>query len=121
MKQTLAFLLCIILLSSSAAAVDVLYDDAITIPAPSAVLMERSTGTVLYEKNAYEHLSPASVTKVMTMLLAAEAIDSGALSLTDTVTASARAASMGGSQVWLEEGADDRGRNAEMYCRRLGE
>ena len=104
MKQILAFLLCVLLLSSSAAAVETLYDDAITISAPSAILMEQSTGTVLYEKNAYEHLSPASVTKVMTMLLVAEAVDGGSLSLTDTVTASAHAASMGGSQIWLEEG-----------------
>ena len=77
---------------------------AVDVPVPAALLMERSTGEVLYEKNAYEHLAPASVTKVMTMLLVAEAVDSGSLSLEDTVTASARAASMGGSQIWLEEG-----------------
>ncbi|MBR1497817.1 MAG: D-alanyl-D-alanine carboxypeptidase [Oscillospiraceae bacterium] len=77
---------------------------ALDVPVPSALLMERSTGEILYEKNAYEHLAPASVTKVMTMLLVAEAVDSGTLSLEDTVTASARAASMGGSQIWLEEG-----------------
>ena len=76
----------------------------ITISAPSALLMERSTGAVLYEKDAYAHLAPASVTKVMTMLLVAEAVDAGTLTLEDTVTASARAASMGGSQIWLEEG-----------------
>ena len=81
-----------------------LRDDAIAIAAPSAVLMERSTGTVIYEKNAKEHLSPASVTKVMTMLLVVEAIEAGTISLEEPVTASARAASMGGSQIWLEEG-----------------
>ena len=104
MKRLFLFLLCSFLLCGSAAAVDTLHDDAVTLTAPSAFLMEKSTGAVLYEKNAYEHLSPASVTKVMTMLLVAEAVDSGALSLSDTVTASARAASMGGSQIWLEEG-----------------
>ncbi|MCD7946612.1 MAG: D-alanyl-D-alanine carboxypeptidase [Clostridiales bacterium] len=76
----------------------------VTISAKAGVLMERETGTVLYEENAHEALEPASVTKVMTMLLVAEAIDSGSISLEDTVTASAYAASMGGSQVYLEEG-----------------
>ena len=76
----------------------------VSVEVPSAVLMERSTGEILFEKNAYERLAPASVTKVMTMLLVAEAIDGGALSVDDTVVASARAASMGGSQIWLEEG-----------------
>ncbi|MBR0063706.1 MAG: D-alanyl-D-alanine carboxypeptidase [Oscillospiraceae bacterium] len=76
----------------------------LSIPAPSAILMERDTGAVLYEKNADEKLRPASVTKVMTILLIAEAIDSGDVSLDDTVTTSAFAASMGGSQVYLKEG-----------------
>ncbi|MCD8384498.1 MAG: D-alanyl-D-alanine carboxypeptidase [Clostridiales bacterium] len=76
----------------------------VAISAKAGVLMERETGTVLYEENAHEALEPASVTKVMTMLLVAEAIDSGSISLEDTVTASAYAASMGGSQVYLEEG-----------------
>ena len=70
----------------------------------AAVLMDVDTGTVLYEKNALEELPPASVTKVMTMLLVAEAVDSGQIALTDIVTASARASSMGGSEIWLEEG-----------------
>ena len=77
---------------------------ALTISAPSALLMEKETGTVLYEKNAHERLFPASVTKLMTMLLIAEDVDSGRLSLDETVTASARAASFGGSCVYLEEG-----------------
>ena len=70
----------------------------------SAILMEASTGTVLFEKDADLPLAPASVTKVMTMLLIMEAIDSGALHWEDTVTASASAAAKGGSQVYLKEG-----------------
>lgn len=70
----------------------------------SAVLMDASTGTVLYEKNADEALPPASVTKVMTLLLVMEALDAGQYTLTDMVTVSAYAASMGGSQVFLKEG-----------------
>lgn len=74
------------------------------VEAKSAVLMEASSGTVLYEKNADEALPPASVTKIMTLLLVMEEIDSGRLSLSDTVTASAYATSMGGSQIYLKEG-----------------
>ena len=70
----------------------------------SAVLMEASTGKILYAKNMDEALPPASVTKVMTLLLIMEQIDSGRLKYTDTVTASANAASMGGSQIYLKEG-----------------
>ncbi len=70
----------------------------------SAVLMEASTGTVLYEKNAHEKLAPASVTKVMTLLLIMEAIDSGKIRWEDTVTASEAAAAKGGSQVYLKVG-----------------
>ena len=70
----------------------------------SAVLMEASTGEILYAKNMDEALPPASVTKVMTLLLIMETIDSGALNYTDNVTASANAASMGGSQIYLKEG-----------------
>ena len=70
----------------------------------SALLMEASTGTVLFEQEADLPLAPASVTKVMTMLLIMEAIDSGAIGWEDTVTASASAAAKGGSQVYLKEG-----------------
>lgn len=76
----------------------------IVIAAPSAILIEKESGEVIYEKNADEQLEPASVTKVMTILLIAEAIDSGVISLDDTVSVSSYAASMGGSQVFLEEG-----------------
>ncbi len=71
--------------------------------APSAILMERSTGEVLYEDNADERLRPASVTKVMTLLLVMEALDDGRIGWDDTVTTSAAAASKGGSQIYLEE------------------
>ena len=104
MKRITVFLLAALLLSSPALAIEPLPADAITIAAPSAILMERSTGTILYEKDAYAHLAPASVTKVMTMLLVVEALEDGTLSPDTVVTASARAAGMGGSQIWLEEG-----------------
>ncbi len=70
----------------------------------SVILMEASTGTVLYEKNASEALPPASVTKIMTLLLVMEEIDKGTLRYSDLVTTSAYAASMGGSQIYLKEG-----------------
>ena len=70
----------------------------------SAVLMEASTGKILFEKNGDEALPPASVTKIMTLLLVMEAIEDGKLKMTDMVTASAHAASMGGSQIYLKEG-----------------
>lgn len=70
----------------------------------SAVLMDLSTGTVLYEKNIHEPLPIASVTKIMTLLLTVEAIDDGKITLEDKVTCSPEAAAMGGSQIWLEAG-----------------
>lgn len=89
--------------------VNAVSDESIT--APSAVLMETSTGKILYEKNSHEQRPCASVTKVMTLLLVFEAIDSGKLSLDNTITTSEHAASMGGSDIWLEPGetmsADD--------------
>ena len=74
------------------------------VAAPSAILMDAATGQVLYEKNSHERLRPASVTKVMTLLLVMEALDEGRLSWDQKVTASAAAAAKGGSQVYLEEG-----------------
>ena len=76
------------------------------IDAKSAILMEVSTGTVLFEKNADEPLPPASVTKVMTMLLVLEAIDAGTIALSDTVRISDYASTMGGSQVYLKAGEE---------------
>ncbi|MFD2371840.1 D-alanyl-D-alanine carboxypeptidase family protein [Brevibacillus sp. GCM10020057] len=74
--------------------------------ARSAVMIEADTGTVLYDKNANEKMPPASITKVMTMLLIMEAIERGELKLTDKVRASERAASMGGSQIFLQPGEE---------------
>ena len=74
------------------------------INAKSAILMEYNTGKVLYESNAEVMLAPASITKIMTLVLVMEAIESGRLSLDDKITASDHAASMGGSQIWLEPG-----------------
>ena len=82
---------------------DAAFVSAPDISAPSAILIEKETGTVIFEKNADERLSPASVTKVMTILLIVEEIESGNIALEDTVTASARASSMGGSQIFLRE------------------
>ena len=96
-----AFTMAVILmigLAAPAAAVPVLDVDV-----PAALLMEKETGTILFEKNAHEKREPASVTKVMTLLLVMEAIDSGRLKYDDTVTVSAHAASMGGSQTWMKE------------------
>ena len=77
---------------------------ALEVPAKSAVLMDVETGTLLYESNAHTPLAPASVTKVMTMLLIMEAIDNGQISWNDTVTASENAAAKGGSQIYLKVG-----------------
>ena len=76
----------------------------IPLKVPSAILMEKETGEILYELNSHERLAPASVTKVMTMLLIVEAIESGKLNLDDTVTATAEATGKGGSQIYLKEG-----------------
>ena len=72
------------------------------IEAPSAILMEYSTGKILYEKNVDEKMAPASMTKIMTILLIEEAIEKGELNLTDDVIISNNASSMGGSQVFLD-------------------
>lgn len=94
----LAVLLLIGCLPVTAGAVD------LDIPAKAAILMDAATGTVLYEQDAHTALPPASVTKVMTMLLIMEAIDQGRISWNDTVTASESAAAKGGSQIYLKVG-----------------
>lgn len=104
MKKIICFAMSVILLAAPALAIDTLTDGDIAISAPSAILMEKTSGEIIYEKNAHEKMSPASVTKVMTMLLIAEAIEAGDISLDDIVTASTRASSFGGSCVFLKEG-----------------
>ena len=94
----LAVLLCLTPLGLRARAAE------LEVPAPAAILMDRVTGTVLFERNADEKLAPASVTKVMTLLLVMEAIDGGKISWQDKVTASEAAAAKGGSQVYLKVG-----------------
>lgn len=76
----------------------------VTVSSPSVILIESSTGEVIYERNSAERRSPASVTKIMTLLLAFDAIAAGKASLSDQVTVSENASSMGGSQVFLAEG-----------------
>lgn len=84
--------------------VSVAVDSQFTTSAKSVVLMEKSTGKVLYAENENEKLYPASVTKIMTILLVCEALESGKIKLADTVSCSENAASKGGSQIWLEAG-----------------
>ncbi|NCB74364.1 MAG: D-alanyl-D-alanine carboxypeptidase [Clostridia bacterium] len=104
MKKLLFVLIAAALFSTKAFAIEALGEESLTIPAPSAVLMEKTTGEVIYEKDAHNKMAPASVTKVMTLLLVMEEIKAGRLSEDDMVVCSAHAASMGGSQIWLEEG-----------------
>ena len=101
-KRTIAIFLSTLFITAMPISANALEETSIT--APSAVLMEPETGKVLFEKNAHEIRACASITKVMTLLLVFEAIDSNKLSMDETVTASAHAASMGGSDIWLEEG-----------------
>ena len=100
LKRFLVFLLCMTLFWGNVLPVRA----ATEITAPSAILLEASTGQVIYEKNATERRSPASITKIMTLLLIFEALSEGKVSLQDEVVTSAHAKSMGGSQVFLEEG-----------------
>ncbi len=104
MKKLICTALCLAVLTSPVYAIDTLTDDDIEISAPSAILTEKVTGEVIYEKNSHERLPPASITKIMTMLLIVESIERGDISLEDTVVASERAASFGGSCVYLEQG-----------------
>lgn len=99
-KSFMAVFLTVILWLSTALPVS---SANVTISAPSAILIESSTGQVIYELNATERRSPASVTKIMTLLLTFEAIDAGKASLSDQVIVSRHASSMGGSQVFLAE------------------
>ncbi|MGJ7044663.1 D-alanyl-D-alanine carboxypeptidase (penicillin-binding protein 5/6) [Thermoanaerobacterium thermosulfurigenes] len=105
MKKTLLFtlifvLICSVLLENFA------YADNFNLKSKSAILMDANTGKVLYEKNSHEELPPASVTKVMTMLLVIEALDSGKIKTTDKVVTSEHAYDMGGTQIYLEVGEE---------------
>ena len=104
MKSAIGLFLAIVLLTTPCYAALPLVDDAIIIDAPSACLLEQQTGTVIYEKDAHAKRHIASVTKIMTLLLILEAIESGSLTWDTQVIASKTAAGMGGSQIWLEEG-----------------
>ncbi len=105
MKKTVSLLLSAFILASALpAAGAAAADSGLNLSCASCVLMEKETGTFLLEENAHEKLEPASVTKIMTLLLVMEAVDAGQLSMDDLVTVSAYAAGMGGSQVYLEEG-----------------
>ncbi len=113
MKKILCYILTLCLLMSSSICVFAQDENADTNSAnengivdysKSSILMCADTGDIIYEKNAYEHVSPASVTKLMSMLLVLEAIDSGKITLEDKVTAGENAVAMGGSQIWLEVG-----------------
>lgn len=101
-KDFTALFLSTVILSASVVSVNALSETEIT--APAAVLMDANSGKILYEKNAHDQRPCASITKVMTLTLVMEAIDSGKIHLDDVVTTSAHAASMGGSDIWLEEG-----------------
>lgn len=100
---SLCLILCMLLTAMPVLAEE---EAALTISAPSAILIEAGTGQVLFEKNSHDRRPPASVTKIMTMLLVMEAIDEGRLTFEDAVRCSELAASMGGSQVYLEPGEE---------------
>lgn len=90
------------LLETSAETKTVSNENSLNLTCGSAILIEQSSGKVLYDHNSYEKLRPASVTKIMTILLIMEAIDSGKLNYTDQIPCSENASSMGGSQIWLD-------------------
>ena len=104
MKKIIATVLAAILIAVGIPAFAAESEMPVDIKAKSAVLMDASTGQVLMKYNENEKVYPASVTKIMPLLLVCEAIDSGKISLSDTVTVSGSAASKGGSQIWLKEG-----------------
>ena len=100
MKKTISGLLAVVLLLLLAVPARA---ESLAVDAQACLLMEKTTGQVLYAVNEHQQMEPASVTKIMTVLLVMEAIDSGTLQYDDMVTASAYACSMGGSQIWLKE------------------
>lgn len=104
MRNKLAVMLALVLALNLGVAVQPAFAAEIETEATSAILMDAATGKILYEKDPHKELPPASVTKLMTLLVAADAIESGRVKLTDKVTASEKACSLGGSQIYLEPG-----------------
>src|SRR5665648_8763 len=106
MRKSLVFVLALVLILGNIgfAKVQPVQAAEIETEATSAILMDAATGQILYEKESHKQLAPASVTKLMTLLVAADAVASGKVKLTDTVTGSANAASLGGSQIYLKPG-----------------
>lgn len=105
MKKFISFLLVLVFAISQGSVIFANTQDAkLDIVSKSAILMDASTGKILYEKNSHDKLPPASVTKVMTMLLICEALEDGKIKESDDVQVSEVAASMGGSQIFLEPG-----------------
>ena len=130
MKRLISFLLCIVMIVPLCVTSSAEGEMPVEVKAKAAVLMDQTTGKVLMKMNEHEKLYPASVTKIMSMLLVMEAIDSNKIRLTDIVTTSPVAASKGGSQIWLKEGetmsVDELLRATAVYsandaCTALGE
>lgn len=130
MKRLMCILLCIVMIVPLCITAGAEDEMPVDVKARSAVLMDQTTGKVLMKMNEHEKLYPASVTKIMSMLLVMEAIDSNKIRLTDIVTTSPVAASKGGSQIWLKEGetmsVDELLRATAVYsandaCTALGE
>lgn len=106
MKKIISVLLCVFMVMSLSVIAFAEEDNTVTdnLSVKSAILMEVSSGQVLLSKNPDEKLPPASITKIMTLLLVMEAVDNGKITLEDVVTTSRNASSKGGSQIWLKEG-----------------
>lgn len=130
MKRLISFLLCVVMIVPLFVTSSAEGEMPVEVKAKAAVLMDQTTGKVLMKMNEHEKLYPASVTKIMSMLLVMEAIDSNKIRLTDIVTTSPVAASKGGSQIWLKEGetmsVDELLRATAVYsandaCTALGE
>ncbi len=102
--KKVSLLLIIFIFCTSILPITDISAQSLELSAPSAILMEASSGEILFDKNSSEIRTAASITKVMTLILTMEALENGSLSLDDTLYASAHAASMGGSDIWLEEG-----------------
>ncbi len=130
MKKLISIILCVALLLATLCVFAAAEELPVEVRAKAAVLMDATTGKILMKKNENEQLYPASVTKIMSLLLVMEAIDNNKIRLTDIVTTSPVAASKGGSQIWLKEGetmsVDELLRATAVYsandaCTALGE